>query len=212
MSAEDAALLAGLRRRDEAAFTTLVEKYHQPLIRLARRYIFDKDAAEEVVQDTWIAVLNGVDRFEGRSSLRTWIFRILTNQSFTRRGKDARADVPFSALAEAEAGTDEPSVDSDRFHSFWFLRDRWRTAPEEWGESPEQIAVRTELRNEIMSAIARLPEAQATVLTLHDVQGFSTEEICETLGITANNCRVLLHRGRAKVRTAIESKVRVRRP
>jgi RNA polymerase sigma-70 factor (ECF subfamily) len=205
---DESEIIARLRARDEAAFMELVDRHHAQLLRLARRYLHDESAAEEVVQETWLAVLNGIGRFEGRSSLRTWIFRILTNQAFTRRSKDARRELPFSALALAEAEDAGPTVEPERFRGFWPVNGTWRAAPQEWGQSPEDLAIGAETRSAILAAIDALPTAQATVITLRDVQGFTGEETAEALGITLNNQRVLLHRARAKVRAALERQLR----
>jgi RNA polymerase sigma-70 factor (ECF subfamily) len=183
----------------------LVERYHRSLLRVARRYVSSPEAAEEVVQETWLAVLNGIDRFEGRSSLKTWLFRILTNQALTRRSREARREIAFSELADDEASGDEPAVDDSRFHRMLFLRGAWRDKPKPWEQSPEELALSAEVLGVVESAIGRLPEAQATVITLRDVQGFSADEVCEALSISEGNQRVLLHRARSKVRQALET-------
>lgn len=140
LSDEESTLLASLRAGDEAAFMTLVERYHNALIRLALIYVPSREVAEEVAQETWLGVLQGIERFEGRSSIKTWIFRILTNRAQTRGKREART-LPFSAVFEA--GEDrEAAVDSGRFHRFkWGQRDTWSQPPEEWQESPEELAL-----------------------------------------------------------------------
>jgi RNA polymerase sigma-70 factor (ECF subfamily) len=205
LPAADHALVARLRARDEDAFMELVGQYHATLVRLATRYLGDGAAAEEVAQETWVAVLRGIDRFEERSSLRTWIFRILTNQAFTRRSRDAKREIPFSELAGAELGEDDPAVDPSRFYRVWPLGGTWRRGPNEWEQSPEELALSAETRAIIDAAVRRLPPAQETVIVLRDIQGLSADEVCEALGISAGNQRVLLHRARAKVRAALEA-------
>jgi RNA polymerase sigma-70 factor (ECF subfamily) len=161
-------------------------------------------AAEEVVQETWIAVMRGIDRFEGRSSLKTWIFRILTNVAMRVGGRERRS-MPFSALAEAERTT-EPSVDPDRFlpADHELFPGHWAVMPARW-PTPEEGLLAGETREVIAAAIAELPEAQRTVIALRDVEGWSSDEVCEALGISAGNQRILLHRARSRVRNAIES-------
>jgi RNA polymerase sigma-70 factor (ECF subfamily) len=205
VSTDERLLIARLRARDEAACMEVVDRLHATLVRLATRYLGDRDAAEEVAQETWMAMLRGIDRFEGRSSLKTWIFRILTNQAFSRRARDAKREIPFSQLAAAEADEDAPVVDPSRFHRIWPLNGTWRRGPSEWGQSPEELAVSAETRAVIDAAIRRLPPAQETVIVLRDIHGMTSEEVCEALGITAVNQRVLLHRARARVRAALEA-------
>src|SRR3954452_21638813 len=195
----DAEVVAALKRGDESVFAMLVDEYSPGLLRMARMFVRDRVVAEDVVQDTWIAVLRGIDRFEGRSSLRTWIYRILMNTAKTRGQREARS-VPFSAAA----GPDEPSVDPDRFldadHRF---AGGWMLGPSEW-QTPEEELLQGETRDAILRAIDELPEAQRTVITMRDLEGFPPDEVSEALGITDGNQRVLLHRARAKVRAAIE--------
>jgi RNA polymerase sigma-70 factor (ECF subfamily) len=203
-SADDRALLTALRRGDEAAFRQLIDAYSAPLLSVARLYVDSRSVAEEVVQETWLGVLRGLDRFEERSSLKTWIFKILTNIA-TRRGARERRTVPFSALAEAEVGQDEAVVDQDRFlpadHDRW--PHHWALGPTRW-ETPEEGLLSAETREQILEAIDGLPPAQRTVITLRDVQGWPSGEVCETLGLSEGNQRVLLHRARSKVRGALE--------
>ena len=201
MTWTDREIVAALERGDEAAFTQLVDEYGPALLRLARMYVPSAAVAEEVVQETWIAVLNGVDRFEGRSSLKTWIFRILTNIAKTR-GERERRSVPFSSAARAAAG--EPSVDPDRFLPAGDERARaWAIGPAEW-PGPEESLLSGETRDVILAAIDKLPPAQREVITLRDVDGWSSEEVRNALDLSETNQRVLLHRARSKVRGAIE--------
>jgi RNA polymerase sigma-70 factor, ECF subfamily len=199
----DRVLVRQLRAGDEQAFTSLVERHSASLRRLARLYTTEA-VADEVVQDTWIAVLAGIRRFEGRSSLRTWITRILLNIARTRGEREGR-QVPFSAFAESSAES-EASVQPDRFQR---IGDRfpggWVSFPERWDEQPERRYLSTEGVEVASGAIASLPAAQREVVTLRDVEGWSSEDVSAALGITPGNQRVLLHRGRSKVRAALET-------
>jgi RNA polymerase sigma-70 factor (ECF subfamily) len=198
---EDRELVEALRRGDEAAFMRVVNAYGPALLRVARMYVPSGAVAEEVVQETWIGVLNGIDRFEGRSSLKTWIFRILTNIAKTR-GQRERRSVPFSSAAGAAAG--EPAVDPDRFLPSGDERARaWAIGPTPWPD-PEESLLSGETREEILEAIDHLPPAQREVITLRDVEGWSSEEVRNAMEISETNQRVLLHRARSKVRGAIE--------
>jgi RNA polymerase sigma-70 factor (ECF subfamily) len=201
--AGEAALVAGLRAGDEAAFAQLVDMYGRSMLRVAGLYVRDRTAAEEVVADTWIAVLRGIDRFEGRSSLRTWIFSILVNQAKTRGVRESRS-VPFSALGGDDPESGEPSVPADRFlqaGSPW--PGNWATGPEEWNP-PLQRLLSRETRSVIERAIDRLPEMQRRVVTLRDVEGWPADEVREALGISDANQRVLLHRARTRLREALD--------
>ena len=200
----DAELVERLRAGDEDAFMDLVEKLGPTMLRIARMHVRDRATAEEVVQETWLAVLNGIDRFEGRSSLRTWIFRILVNRAKTRGERDGRV-VPFSAVINADAASgDEPSVEPDRF----FPADH-ATNPYGWAASPlpwtQDRVLERETLQVLKEAIARLPETQREVIRLRDVEGWSPDEVAAALEITDGNQRVLLHRARSKVRAALEA-------
>ena len=201
--AGEAALVARLRAGDEAAFAFLVDMYGRSMLRVARLYVRDRAAAEEVVADTWLAVLRGIDRFEGRSSLRTWIFSILVNLAKTRGVRESRT-VPFSALAGDDAESGEPSVPGDRFlpaGSPW--PGTWSSGPAQWN-APLQRLLSQETRGVIDQAIEGLPEMQRRVVTLRDVEGWPAGEVAELLGISDENQRVLLHRARTKLREAID--------
>jgi RNA polymerase sigma-70 factor (ECF subfamily) len=200
---DDDALVAALRSGDAEAFGTLVDRHSSAMIRVAMAYVPTRAAAEEAVQETWIAVIRAIDGFEGRASLKTWMFRILTNVTM-RSGARERRSVPFSALASAE-DTGEPSVDPDRFlpADHELFPGHWASMPARW-PTPEEGLLAGETRDVIAAAIAELPPAQRTVIALRDVEGWSSEEVCEALEISAGNQRILLHRARSRVRNAIE--------
>jgi len=197
-------LLAALRRGDDGAFRMVVEEHGPFLLRLALMHVPSRAIAEEVVQDTWVAALDGIDRFEGRSSLRTWLASILLNKARTR-GQRERRVLPFSFLRRRrDEGRDEPAVDADRFQS---ARDQqpgsWARPPVYW-ESPEEKLSSDEARRVLLEAIAELPPRQRDVIALRDISGWSAAETCNVLGLTETNQRVLLHRARSKVRAALE--------
>jgi RNA polymerase sigma-70 factor, ECF subfamily len=200
----DAELLARLRSGDEHAFRTLVERYSATMLHVARLHVRDRQAAEEVVQETWLAVIKGLDRFEGRSTLKTWLFRILTNRAKTRGVAEART-VPFSAVAATDAAGEEAAVDAGRFQG---PGDRyphhWAAPPTHWETLPDERLLSQETLDHIAGAIERLPTAQRAVIRLRDVEGWDADEVCEVLGLSSVNQRVLLHRARSKVRGALE--------
>ena len=201
-AAAEAQLLEALRSGDEDAFTALVREYQPSLVRVARMFVSSQAAAEEVAQETWLGVLNGLDRFEGRSSLRTWIFRILTNIAKTKAVRDGRT-LPFSALQDP-ARVPEAAVDADRFldseHPRW--PGHWAAKPTPW---PEDALVAAETRERLAEAIEALPATQRAVISLRDIEGWSSEEVRNALDLSETNQRVLLHRARSKVRAALES-------
>jgi RNA polymerase sigma-70 factor, ECF subfamily len=201
---QDEGLVAALCRGDADAFARLVDRHSPAMIRVAMAYVPTRAAAEEAVQETWIGVMRGIDGFEGRASLKTWIFRILTNVAM-RSGARERRSMPFSALAAAE-NTGEPSVDPDRFlpADHELFPGHWAIMPARW-PTPEEGLLAGETRDVIAAAIAELPPAQRTVIALRDVEGWSSEEVCEALEISAGNQRILLHRARSRVRDEIES-------
>ncbi|MDX6666239.1 MAG: hypothetical protein QOG68_2445 [Solirubrobacteraceae bacterium] len=196
---DEAELLPRLRARDEAAFAELVRAWSPSMLRVARMYTSSRAVAEEVVQEAWLGVLQGIDRFEGRSSLKTWVFRILVNRAMTRGAREARS-VPFAALAGDEAGRDEPAVDPSRFTR----EGAWASPPRRWDESPELALRSAETLEAVRAAIAALPPMQRLVITMRDLEGFGSEETRNALEISETNQRVLLHRARAKVRAALE--------
>jgi len=205
-SPEDAALVERLRNRDEASFLELVRRHHGALVRLAQSFVNNRAIAEEVAQDTWVAVLQGVERFEGRSSLKTWIFQILINRAKTRGVREARS-VCFSALNDMNSENGYSSVDPSRFLSPDDSEHpgSWASQPQQWDMTPEQLLLSQECRILIEQAITSLPELQKEVITLRDVQGRDNDEICVVLGISEANCRVLLHRARSRMRQALEN-------
>jgi RNA polymerase sigma-70 factor, ECF subfamily len=207
-TATDSELLARLRAGDENAFVELIDTYHATLTRLARLYVADSAAAEDVVQETWMGLLRGLDRFEARASIKTWLSRILVNRARTRGRRDRRS-VPFSALIREEVETDQAAVDPARFRPAndpeW--PGHWLMAPAE-DELPEQRLLAGELTARVRATVEALPAAQREVVTLRDIEGWSSDEVCSILNVSEGNQRVLLHRGRAKVRGALEEYMR----
>jgi len=201
---EDAPLLLALRQRDEHAFAALVDRYHARLVRLASLFVANQAVAEEVAQETWIGVLQGIDRFEGRSSFRTWLFRILTNQAKRRGQREARS-MPFAAFSQADVDDGEPAVAPERFlpaDDEW--AGHWVSYPQNWRETPEERFLSHETRALVQQVIDTLPLNQRMVITLRDVEGFPSAEVCNALAISETNQRVLLHRARSKVREQLE--------
>jgi RNA polymerase sigma-70 factor (ECF subfamily) len=195
-------IVEALRRGDERTFVALVDEYGPAMLRVARMYVSTRMVAEEVVQEAWLGVLSGIGRFEGRSSLKTWILRIVTNIAKTRGERESRS-IPLSSVASAE-DEDGRTVDADRFLTGGRWAGHWSSAPSRWSELPEDRLVGGETIAVVEAAIAALPENQRTVVTLRDVEGWSSEEVCDGLELSEANQRVLLHRGRAKVRRAVE--------
>jgi RNA polymerase sigma-70 factor (ECF subfamily) len=201
MSADpDLALVRGLRARDEDAFRQLVRKYQGTLMTVARTYVGSAAVAEEVVQETWLGVLQGIDRFEMRSSFKTWLVRIAMNKARTKGAREARS-VPESSLAGADG--DGPSVPLERFMGP-ARRGMWAAPVENWAAAPEERVTTAETIRVVEDTIQRLPASQREVVTLRDQQGWTAAEVCDVLGITEANQRVLLHRGRSRVRAAVE--------
>jgi RNA polymerase sigma-70 factor, ECF subfamily len=201
---DDAHLIEGLKAGDEAAFRELVDAYGPMLMRLALMHVPSRAVAEEVVQETWLAVLNGIDRFEGRSSLKTWITSILLNTARTR-GERERRVLPFSLLRRRdEEGRDEPAVPPDRFQGRRGDHPgHWARPPIDWGPPEERLASEA-AREVLLKAIADLPPRQRDVIALRDISGWSSEEVRNALDLSETNQRVLLHRARSKVRAALE--------
>ena len=199
---KEATSLDRLRAGDKKAFAALVSQHSSPLLRLAMTFVRDRSIAEEVVQETWLSALTGLSSFEGRSSVRSWLFAILVNKARTRSVKEART-TPFSALARREV-EEGGSPDLERFDG----TGSWREPPAPWTEEdPERLAMGAETQAVIEAAVQALPPAQRAVVTLRDIEGMESDEICNVLGITVTNQRVLLHRARAKVRQALEDRL-----
>jgi RNA polymerase sigma-70 factor (ECF subfamily) len=203
-ASEELRLIAALRSGDEAAFEALIERYHRSLLRLAMLYVPSHVVAEDVVQETWVGVFRGISSFEGRSSLKTWIFRILANRARTRGQQEGRS-IPFSAAWSSDTDTSEPAVDAERFlppeHKY---AGHWVSFPRNWDALPEERLISQETRAQIEAAIETLPPSQREVITLRDMEGWSSEEVCNVLGVSESNQRVLLHRARSKVRRELE--------
>ena len=201
-SQEERELLERLRAGDEQAFAQLVDRCHATMLAVAQAHVRSRAIAEEVVQEAWIGVIRGLDRFEGRSSLKTWILRIVTNTAKTRGVREARS-VPFASLA-AE-GAAEPAVTPDRFRG---PDDRypggWKVFPANWHRLPDETLHQREALDLIVATIAALPPAQRAVIQMRDVEGCSPDEVCAALDVTEGNQRVLLHRARSRVRAALE--------
>ena len=200
---QDLALVRALRAGDETAFMMLVERYQPAMLRVALMYVSTRAVAEEVVQDAWVGVLKGLEGFEGRSSLRTWIFRILVNTAKTRGQREARS-IPFSSVWSADPDA-EPSVDPGRFlppgHP---ASGRWAEPPVGWESTPEERLLSKETLAEVSRAIDALPPNQREVIRMRDVLGWPSADVRNALDISETNQRVLLHRARAKVRRALE--------
>jgi RNA polymerase sigma-70 factor (ECF subfamily) len=201
--ADDDVLVAALRDRDDGAFAWLLDRYTGSLKRLARSYVATDAVADDVVGEAWLAVIKGIDRFEQRSSLKTWIHRIVMNLARTRGVREHRS-IPFSSLTD-EAASEEPAVDPQRFVPHGLPgAGAWAAPPVPWDEEPEtQLAARATL-DAVQAAIAELPPGQQMVITLRDLEGWGSDEVCNALDISETNQRVLLHRARAKVRAALE--------
>jgi RNA polymerase sigma-70 factor (ECF subfamily) len=203
-SADDLYLIEQLRGGNEAAFEALIGRYAPAMLRLAMVYVRARAVAEEVVQETWVGILEGLGRFEGRSSLRTWMFRILTNCAKTRAQREGRS-IPFSSLEDSDTDHAEHAVDPDRFlpvdHR---CPGGWVSFPGSWEEIPEERILSQETSACIHRAIEALPPNQREIITLRDIEGWTSEETCAFLGISEVNQRVLLHRARSKVRRILE--------
>ena len=199
----ESALLHLLRQRDETAFTRLVEQYHPSLVRLARLFVHDEALAEELSQETWLAVLQGLDGFQERSSLKTWIFTILTNKARTRSRRESRSLV-FSDLEEEEAPESTVALGRFKDASAGRSADHWAVEPASWAGIPEAVVLSEETLRLVRQTIEALPDTQRAVITLRDIEELSSQEICNILEISESNQRVLLHRARARVRAALE--------
>jgi len=191
---EDAALLARLREGDEQAFLTLVGRHQGSMLRLARSFVGSSAVAEEVVQDTWLGVLRGIDKFAGRSTFKTWLLRILVNRAKSTGVHEDRS------IAIGDAG---PAVDSARFDT----AGGWMAPPQHWIEDSHDRLLAESMADEIRAALESLPGRQREVVLLRDVDGLTSEEVCEVLDISEGNQRVLLHRGRSRLRQVLESEL-----
>ena len=199
----DAALLERLRRGDEDAFRALVEEHGPFLMRLVMMHVPSRAIAEEVVQDTWLAALNGLDRFEGRSMLRTWLASIALNKARTRGTREGRI-LPFALLAAPLRGGGGPALDPDRFQGKRGERPGWWASPPVAWEDPQAQLEANETRDVLLKAIRDLPPRQREVIALRDISGWDAEEVRNALDLSETNQRVLLHRARSKVRAALE--------
>jgi RNA polymerase sigma-70 factor (ECF subfamily) len=203
---DDATLVDALRSGDEAAFGWMLDRYSPQLRRAARMYVATDAHADDVVQDTWLAIIKGIDRFEGRSSVKTWIHRILMNIARTKGVRESRA-LPFASAVGALAEGADPTIAAERFRPpddpEW--PGHWVSFPFDWEHQPEHRLLAGETFALVGAALEGLPAGQREVLTLRDVNGWTSAEVCEALGVSEANQRVLLHRGRARVRSALES-------
>ena len=190
----DAILVDRLRDGDEEAFVTLVGRYHEPMVRLARSMVSSHAVAEEAVQDTWLGVVRGIERFEGRSSIKTWLFRILVNRARTAGAREERS-VPM----EAAHAVDPVSFDADG---------QWADPVERWRQELDDRLDAADWAPILRAALERLPARQRTVVVLRDVEGLSSDEVCTVLGISAGNQRILLHRGRSRMREMLDPEMR----
>jgi RNA polymerase sigma-70 factor (ECF subfamily) len=188
-------LVSRLRAGDEAAFAELVNAYHPALVRLAQSFVPNRAVAEEVAQDTWVAVLRGLDGFQGRSSLKTWIFHILANRARSTGAREQRT-------TPVDLG-DEGSVDRRRFDE----KGTWSDPPVHWSDEIVERLSSGPFFEQVQAAVSRLPDSQRAVVTLRDLDGLSSKEVCDVLGISEANQRVLLHRGRSKIRATFEEEV-----
>jgi RNA polymerase sigma-70 factor (ECF subfamily) len=200
-SAEEVQLLARLRAGDERAFEALVDRHYRTMLAVARTYVSSRAVAEEVVQEAWLGVLKGLEGFEGRSSLATWIMRIVVNIAKTRGVREARS-IPYASVApEGE----EAAVERERFRGpDDAFPGHWRANPANWNSVPEEVLHARDTLRVAMDAIAELPPAQRAVITMRDVQGCGPDEVCAALEVSDGNQRVLLHRARSRVRAALE--------
>jgi RNA polymerase sigma-70 factor (ECF subfamily) len=201
LAASDEEVVAALRRGDERTFRDLFARNYPVMKRVARGYVASDAVAEEIVQETWLAIVTGLDRFEGRSALGTWMFSILINQAKSHGARESRA-LPISSIASGEG--EEPAVDADRFQKddeAW--PGHWATPPRPW-QKPERRLLSLETREHLKEALAQLPDRQRVIIGLRDVEGLCAEEVCELLALSQENQRVLLHRGRSRLRAALE--------
>jgi RNA polymerase sigma-70 factor (ECF subfamily) len=201
-SPADLAIVERLRAGDETTFMMLVEEHQGAMLRIARMYVSSRAVAEEVVQEAWLGIVKGLDAFEGRSSLRTWMYRIVANIAKTRGQREGRS-IPFSALSGDD---DEPAVDAEWFQATTErFSGGWRTFPDDWRGIPEERLVAHETLARIGRAIDALPPLQAEVIRMRDVLGWTSEEVRNALDLSETNQRVLLHRARSRVRREVDA-------
>lgn len=206
----EARLIARLRQRDEDAFDEVVNQHHGTLIRMAMGYVGDREVAEEVVQDTWMAVIESLNRFEGRSSLRTWICGILIHKAKDRGVREKR-HTTFSAF-ESNGDDNDEAVDPSRFQQNGERAGHWAFPPQPWDDqTPEKLLASQQTVNAMQQAIEALPATLKEVLILRDVDGVQAKDVCEMLNITETNLYVRLHRGRERVRAAVETYLEIRK-
>jgi RNA polymerase sigma-70 factor (ECF subfamily) len=199
----DERMIAALRSGDETAFRALVKRHGATMRRVAYSFVSDEAVADEVVQETWLAVIRGLDGFEGRSSLKTWIFSILVRRAQTRGARERRT-TPFSSLTRT-GDDDGPTVDPDRFlPADHCAAGYWSITPGRFFELPEDRLLAAETVELVEEAIGRLPVRQQQVIRLRDVEGWDADEVCQSLELSGPNQRVLLHRARAAVRAELE--------
>ena len=206
VSPEDARLVSRLRAGDQVAFVETIRSLSPTMLRIARLYVRSEEVAEEVVQEAWISVLEGLEGFEGRSRFRTWVITILVHSAIRRSKREARS-TPFSAVAgDTDSASADSGFDADRFFSGDHPRwpSAWATVVPRLDALPEEKLLSVEAMGVVQAAISELPDTHAAVLTLHDIEGRPPEEICETLELTDGNRRLLLHRARNRVRAALE--------
>lgn len=195
-------LITALRGGDERAFVQLVDQHTAALVRVARGYVASREIAEEVVQETWIALIKGIDKFEGRSSLRTWLFTVMINIAKARGVRERRdADTAIAAFTGCTVDPKRFRTTDDRWPGHW----KDGEAPSPFPDTPEGSVLGDELIAVAQREIERLPDRQRTVITLRDILGFDSREVCELLDISVANQRVQLHRGRAAVRQSLEA-------
>ncbi len=205
--ADEQTLVSALRAGDEAAFGFLIDTYYGPLLRLAMAHVPSRAVAEEVVQETWQGVLESLPRFEGRSSLKTWMFRILTNRAKTRGQRERRYESMDSGDGQGD-GNDEGWREPERFIQAGSLTGHWSSLPSMWDEeTPEKLLLSKESRALVQQAISALPPVQRQVITLRDIDELDSKEVCNILEVTETNQRVLLHRARSRVRKIIEQQL-----
>lgn len=202
---DDALLVAALQEGSEAAFVVLVDRHRTAMLRVARFYVRSESTAEDVVQDTWLAVLRGIDRFDGRSTLKTWMYKILTNRAKTAALREDRF-IAVDDMAEREVRHTGPAISIEHFRREGMpWTGHWTRSPQPWPRLPDDDALTSEAVALVRAAIAELPPVQRLVISLRDVHCWSAQEVCDVLGLTDSNQRVLLHRARCKVRSGLAS-------